>query len=268
MIIADFHVHTNFSGDSSTPMKDMIGTAIKMGLKHICVTDHMDYLYPEQYNMNFTFQVDKYFRELEEMTTQYQDQIKIYKGIELGLMPNLARDYKELVRSYPFDFVIGSSHLVNNLDPYYSEFWEGIDEEAGYRKYFQTILDNLDSFDDFDTYGHLDYIVRYGPNKNLNYTYEKYADILDKILLRLINNNKALEVNTSGFKYGLAQTHPHGDVIKRYKELGGDSITIGSDAHKSEHLAYDFQKAREILILLGFKYYTIFEKRNPEFLKL
>lgn len=268
MILADFHVHTNFSGDSDTTMKDMIENALQMGLTKICITDHMDYMYPEQYNIDFTFDVAKYFHELEEMTEYYQDRIKIYKGIEIGLVPNLAAWYKDLVGRYPFDFVIGSSHLVDNLDPYYKEYWEDKDEEEGYYRYFKTILDNMVAYNDFDTYGHIDYIVRYGPGKNLNYSYEKYADILDKILLTIISKGKALEINSSGYKYGLEQSHPHKDVIKRYKELGGEYITIGSDAHKPESLAYDFQKVREILIALGFEYYTIFEQRKPRLLKL
>lgn len=267
MICADFHVHTDFSGDSDTPMKDMIERAIDIGLTQICITDHMDHLYPEQYHMNFTFDVKEYFHQIEEMSEYYKDRIKIYKGIELGLVPKLAGWYRELVSKYSFDFVIGSSHIVDDLDPYYREYWEEKDEEEGYRRYFQSVLDNMDAYDDFDTYGHIDYIVRYGPCKNQNYSYEKYADILDKILLAIIHKKKALEVNTSGYKYGLEQSHPHRDIIKRYKELGGKYITIGSDAHKPEHLAYDFRKISDILVSLGFEYYTIFEHRNPKLIK-
>lgn len=267
MITGDFHVHTDFSGDSDTPMEDMVKRAIREGLTKICFTDHMDYNYPEQYSVNFMLDVKSYLDRIEEMTESYKDRIKIYKGIELGLVPENGAWYRELLGRYSFDFIIGSSHVVDNLDPYYPEYWEDKEEEKGYRRYFQTILDNMKAFNDFDSYGHIDYIVRYGPNKNRNYTYEKYADLIDEILITLINKEKALEINTSGYKYGLDQSHPHKDIIKRYRELGGEYITIGSDAHRPEHLAYDFKKMEEILKSLGFHYYTIFEQRNPRMVK-
>lgn len=268
MITGDFHVHTNFSGDSDTPMEEMIKRAIKIGLTKICFTDHMDYNYPKKYPMDFTLDVKGYLDTITDMAKQYKDHIKIYKGIELGLTPENGAWYRELLGRYSFDFIIGSSHVVDNLDPYYPEYWEDTEEEEGYRRYFQTILDNMKAFHDFDSYGHIDYIVRYGPNKNQNYTYEKYADLIDEILITLINKEKALEINTSGYKYGLAQSHPHKDIIKRYKELGGEYITIGSDAHRKEHLAYDFRKAEDMLISLGFEYYTIFDKRIPKLVKI
>ena len=47
---------------------------------------------------------------------------------------------------------------------------------------------------------------------------------------------KGIELNTGGFKYGLGHPNPCEDIIKRYKELGGEIITLGSDAHKCESL--------------------------------
>ena len=115
----------------------------------------------------------------------------------------------------------------------------------------------------YDTLGHLDYIVRYGPNKNQNYSYEAYASYIDPILQFLIEQHKCLEVNTAGLKYGLGHPNPEESVLKRYRELGGTLITIGSDAHRPEHIAYDFDKLESILKELGFRSYTIFRQREP-----
>ena len=95
-----------------------------------------------------------------------------------------------------------------------------------------------------------------------------YADIIDEILKLLIEKEKGLEVNSAGLKYGLPFAHPHPDVLKRYRELGGEIITIGADAHKPEHIAYDFAKAEEILKSCGFKYYTEFFEQKPVFKQL
>ena len=110
---------------------------------------------------------------------------------------------------HPFDFVIGSSHVVHGIDPYYPKYYEGRSEKTAYREYFESILENLNTYSDFDVYGHLDYVVRYGPDHNRFYTYEAYADIIDEILRKLISMGKGIEVNTAGFKYGLGHPNPY-----------------------------------------------------------
>ena len=111
----------------------------------------------------------------------------------------------------------------------------------------------------------MDYIVRYGTHGEASYSYAKYADYIDAILKYLIEHGKGLELNTGGWKYGLSFAHPHQDVLKRYKELGGEILTIGSDAHKPEHVAYDFDRVKAYLEACGFKYYTEFRNRIPKF---
>jgi histidinol-phosphatase (PHP family) len=268
MITADYHVHSHFSSDSQAAMEDMVEKAIELGLTKICFTDHMDYDFPEKYGLPFVFNPDDYFTELASIADRYKNKIKVLNGIELGLQPYLADRYKELTDKYDFDFLIGSSHLVNKADPYQAEYWEGLTEEDGILKYFQSIIDNVKAIDGFMVYGHLDYVVRYAPNKNANYSYQKYADIIDEMLKAILYAGKGIEINTAGYKYGLGYAHPQTDVIKRYKELGGELITIGSDAHKPEHLCYDFKQAEQMLLSLGFTYYTTFEKKKPFFEKL
>lgn len=268
MIKADVHMHTNFSSDSTADMEDMVKKGIELGLSILCFTDHMDYDFPTHYNIDFTFHVPDYWKKIEELREKYKNQIIINMGIELGLQPKLAGRYRQLIKKYPFDYIIGSTHLVDNLDPYCKEFWKVYSEEEGYQKYFQTILANMKSFDEFDSYGHIDYVVRYGPNQNKNYSYEKYSQILEQILKMLISKGKALEVNTGGYKYGLGQPHPQTDVLRRYKEMGGERITIGSDAHEPQYMAYDFKKTKELLLSLGFQYYTVYQNRIPQFISL
>ena len=184
------------------------------------------------------------------------------------MQPHLAAKHQKLISRYDFDFVIGSSHVIHGKDPYYSRFFEGKTEQQAYQEYFESILENLAVFDNFDVYGHIDYVVRYGPNRNLEYSYQKYADVIDAILEKLIDMGKGIEINTGGFKYGLGHPNPTEDIIKRYHELGGEIITIGADAHKPEHVAFDFAKVPDILKAAGFQYFTVFEKRKPAFLPL
>ncbi len=270
-ITADFHMHSSFSGDSDTPMEEMILKAIELGLTHMCFTEHNDFDFPvteETPEGMFDLNPDAYLFDLLKYRKKYEDHINVLFGMELGLQPHLLRQNSILAKSYDFDFIIGSSHICNKKDPYFPPFYEGRSEEEAYLEYFESILKNIKKFSNFDVYGHLDYVVRYGPNKDQNYTYEKYQDILDPILKLLIENGKGIELNTGGLKNGLKEFNPCSAILKRYRELGGEIITIGSDAHTPDNIAAHFEKATEVLLDCGFKYYTIFEKRIPEFKKL
>lgn len=263
----DYHMHSCFSSDSDTPTKAMIEAAIKQGLSSICFTEHNDPDFPMGY-ATFDLDTKKYFETLFDYREQYKTQIDICIGVELGLQPHLAAHLQDYVKTYPFDFIIGSSHVVDKADPYYPEFFQGRKEYTSYCAYFQTIIDNLNVFSDIDVYGHLDYIVRYGPNKNKYFTYEKYADYLDVILKLMIEKNVGLEINTSGFKCGLDNPNPMPAIIKKYISLGGECFTFGSDAHTPEYVAYKYPKAISILKACGGKYICSFKNRTATYHKL
>ena len=268
-ILWDCHMHSSFSADSDTPMEDMIQDAIRRNLSGICFTEHLDPDYPPTPdNETFELDLDAYKETLFSLQEKYRSKLNIHFGIELGLQPHLADSFKELLKTLPFDFVIGSSHVVHGYDPYYGKFFENREESACYREYFESILENLEAFSGMDVYGHIDYVVRYGPNQNREYSYERYRDILDEILRTVIDKNLGIELNTGGFHYGLREPNPCRAVIRRYRELGGEIITVGADAHAPAKIAYDFDKAAAILADCGFKYYTVFQNRKPEFVKL
>jgi histidinol-phosphatase (PHP family) len=245
----------------------MVQEAMKKGLDGLCFTDHYDYDYPDEPDL-FLLDFEAYREEIAALRAQFADTFPIHWGIELGLQPQVVEENRRVTSEYPFDFVIGSSHVVHGADPYYSRYYEGRNEEAAYREYFESILENLRTDADFDVYGHIDYVVRYGPNKNRFYSYAKYADVIDEILRTLIAGGKGIELNTAGFKYGLGHPNPTEAILARYHELGGEILTLGSDAHAPEHVAYDFAKVPEILHQAGFHYYTVFSSRKPEFKKI
>ena len=263
----DTHMHSHFSGDSDALPEEMAKAAIAAGLDGICFTDHLDYDYPEEPEL-FLLDLPAYEKKIWELQERYDSKLNILHGIELGLQPHLAGRHRQLLKDFSFDFVIGSSHVVHGMDPYYPAYYEGKTEDAAYLEYFESILDNIHSFQDFDVYGHLDYVVRYGPNKNAYYSYQKFQDILDEILKALISHGKGIEVNTAGLKYGLGHPNPCEEILARYRELGGEILTLGADAHKPEHVAFGFPLLPELLKNCGFSYYTVFHTRKPSFYPL
>lgn len=277
MIQADMHMHTWFSTDSEACPRDMADEAVRKGLKTICFTDHFD-KDDLEWGEEGIFDVDAYFVEMQKLQEEYAGKLNIRIGIELGFRTYLKDYYEELTKKYPFDFVIGSVHNVpykkdaeGNIlytDPAAEKLFTDRTDKEAYRLMMETTLENVRTSECFQTLGHLDYVVRYGKSREKEYSYTDYADIIDEILKLLIEKEKGLEVNSAGLKYGLPFAHPHPDVLKRYRELGGEIITIGADAHKPEHIAYDFAKAEEILKSCGFKYYTEFFEQKPVFKQL
>ncbi len=265
----DSHLHSDFSGDSDTPAAQMVVRAIVLGLDGLCFTEHEDPDVPLS-DCDFRVDFDRYFSEMTRLREQYRGRIRIGVGMEFGIQPQLPEAFARLSRQYPFDFVIASLHNLNGKDPYYPSYFEGRAERDCYEEFFRVQYETLKACDpaSFDTLGHMDYIVRYGPNRSKFYSYESYAEFIDPILRLLIENGKCLEVNTGGLKYGLGEPNPCAGVLRRYRELGGELVTVGSDAHEPEYLGYRFDDAAELLSGLGFRYYTVFEQRTGRQIKL
>ena len=269
MITSDIHMHSSFSTDSESPMENMIQGAIDKGLTTICFTEHLDYEYPSpDGTILFEVDMDAYEKKLYELKDKYKKNIEVLFGIEFGLLPHLAGRYEAVAKAHDFDFIIGSTHIVDFMDPYDAIYFETYPARLGLAHYFEDILKNISSFNHYCVYGHLDYAARYIKDPSFEFHYRDYSDLLDAILKMIIENGKGIEVNTAGLKYGMSDPNPHHEIIKRYMELGGEIITIGSDGHCPKHMAYDFYKLPDFLSNLGIRYYTVFRDKKPEFIKL
>ena len=203
MTLWDAHMHSSFSGDAHTPPEEMADTAMEKHLPGITFTDHLDWDYLETPGL-FDLNIEEYLQRIAQLQANFNTKdFHIHLGLELGLQPHLAGRHRKLLESCPFDFVIGSSHVVHGKDPYYPSYFEDRPCHEAYREYYESILENIEAFDGFDSYGHLDYVFRYGPSEdseNLEDTYRSYSDIVDAILRELIRRDKALEVNSSAYR--------------------------------------------------------------------
>lgn len=261
MILADYHSHTSFSTDSDTSAVLQAEAAVSLGLSHLCITDHYDAGYPRGI---FMLNPDIYYPAIRQLTASYQNRIHLHTGIELGLWDAYRTETEAIASRYPWEFIIGSTHVINGEDPYYPAYWENCDIKKSLLRYYEATLENVRTFDCFDVYGHIDYIIRYIPQSGRSaYNSSDYDEIIDEILRTLIQKGKGIECNTAGFKYGLEQPNPSEKILSRYFELGGQILTTGSDGHKPEHLAYDFHRLPALLRSCGARYYTIFEDRKP-----
>lgn len=274
MIFSDSHVHTNFSSDSETPIEQQIAGAISRGLKHLYITDHCDIDYPDKVTGTvgevFSLTPDTYYQTLLPFQKAFAGRLHIHIGVELGLRPepHIVEKNINFINSWPFDYCIGSVHVVDGYDPYYPEYWEAYGEENGIRRYYRSMLESLLQFDQFDSLGHLDYIIRYAPSQGSAFSEQFFLKEAEDIFAWLIKQEKSLELNTAGWKYGLPNPHPAPALLKRYRDMGGTRITIGSDAHKPGHLAWDFSKVPAYLKAVGFEHYIRYENHEEIVVKL
>ena len=255
-MISDYHVHSHFSFDSEEKPENIINRAVNLGMKQICFTDHQDFNWPVEGEIPL-LNIKNYISTLSTLREQYSNKIHVITGIELGLMNGNETLCQELISKYNFDYVIGSCHIVDGMDPYYSSFWKNKPDRDAFESYFKTLLNGLKNFHNIDTLGHLDYIVRYSPNKDTNYSPLDYQDIIDEILNFIINKGIKLEINTANLSKGFDFPNPHIDIIKRYKELSGQYVAVGSDAHMAENIGYNFDVAQKIIENTGLKIYSV-----------
>ena len=258
-MIGDTHTHTSFSADCGTKPEDLIKAALEAGLSSVTFTDHFDYDAPDA-GYVFDFDLDSYFETIGELRGKYGVRLNIFAGIEVGQQPfrNVAEASALKIKGRKFDHIIGSTHFIGRSDPYFGEFYKGKTKKEAYDMLLSEILDNFSYNYDFDTLGHFDYVTRYAPYEDKRMYYKDHSALFDEIFRYLIKEDKAREVNT---KSG-TRVPGDPDVLKRYKELGGFLITLGSDAHRPELVGLAFESFSGILKDLGFRYCFHYENRR------
>ena len=261
----DYHVHSNYSLDSKMSMSDACIKAMELGLKEIAFTDHVDIDWPDDSFPTFDIgSLGKYIDETEEIQEKFRAFLTVKKGVEIGLQPHTLEQCSKIVTSYPFDFVIASVHIVGRKDPSLPAYFENKNKEQSFIRYYDEILSLIEAFDEFSVLGHLDYVKRYSPCPYKDDDHTIGIDIIDEILKALIRKNKGIEVNTSGYRHISNSPMPHFDVIKRYRELGGEIITLGSDAHHTRYIGLNFQEALIGIKGAGFSHLTTFSNLKPQ----
>ncbi len=263
-MLYDYHTHSSFSDDSDTPLRDMLDQACRLGVSEIAVTDHFDPGYPDP-EFPFELDFDEYHRTLEECCSEYENRIRIVRGIEIGIMEDQLDRCQKAADSYNYDYIIGSFHCALEEPLYNGHFYDDKMPEQAFCDYFTYVYDNIRNFSDYSCLGHLNLVSRYADE---DADFGVYGDIVETIFKYIIPQGKGIELNTSSFKYGMRCTCPSEEILRMYRDMGGEIITIGSDAHTPDRICDHFSYASEYLKSLGFRYISTFRDRRPSFVKL
>lgn len=268
MYLADLHTHTLYSQDSEAPLSEMVRAAQAAGLQELCTTDHCDFL-QEDGTVLSDWDWAPVLKQYEDAKRSCSDpNFRLSLGIELGGAQTDPVRAQKLVSEAPLDFIIGSVHNLSpaagGRDFYFLEYKTEADCFAALDDYFTSLL-ILSTLPCYHALGHIMYPLRYmngraGHHINLY----RYQANLNQILRMVIQTGRAIEFNTHcGEEVALWRP-----ILATYKQLGGELITIGSDAHRPEDVAKGVAVAQELLIQTGFRYHTVYRQGVPEQIKL
>lgn len=265
----DTHNHCQFSFDGKrTTVEASAASALAKGLGGIAFTDHCDIFVScmpgtEDSAVPQDFDIPGQQAEIDRVQSMFGDSLKILKGIEFGININCRQELSDILKSHSFDQVIASVHYLDNSDPYYGGYFIGKDCKKAYGTYLETIYTEAVALKDFDIIGHYDYVARYAPYPQDGILYREFSDIFDTLFHYLIENGKGLEINTKSCTGGHGRkTFLDRDVLLRYRQMGGEIITLGSDSHDAANVAEDFEAHAALLRSLGFRWTSHYEKRQ------
>lgn len=264
MIIFDSHSHSTFSHDAKQTMEEQCETAYKNGFLGLAVTDHCE-LSNRYWNSFCKEHIPQSIEKAKALKEIYKDKLIIAVGVELGEALYNKEKAQKIIEENKLDFVLCSCHSKQEGKDYsdidFSDL--AIDYKPILSHYFE-MLEATSRECDYDSLAHITYPIRYIQGDfNIPVDLTPYNTIIEKILINIIKNDRAMEVNASGYRQPLGFPMPHGEIIQKYKDLGGKLITLGSDAHRTEHMGKDIDKAMMLIKSCGFDRYYYYINRKP-----
>lgn len=262
----DYHIHTNYSIDGKNSIFDVCESAIRKGLKEIAITDHFEPTIKDQRCEEY--RPNESWIEIIKANEMFKGKLKVKMGVELGQPHLFLNESKQLVNSVPYDYVIGSAHkLPTGMDVSQIDYSSSSLEDVC-QTYINQIKQLVEQAD-FDCVGHIDLIKRYCTNNyNTRVTLMTQYELLKEVFKILILKSKGIEINTSGLRQAPKEAMPGIDVLKLYRELGGEILTIGSDAHNAKDVAEGIEIGIESAKQAGFNHLTLFNNRIPKWINI
>ena len=281
MNLIDCHTHTQFSVDSEADIIGMIERARELGLAAYAITDHCEcnrWYSKEHYSntdiypyFDFGADFENSVSAVTELKEKYEGKLNLICGTELGQATQELEVAERVAGDKRLDFILGSVHQLPDMDDFCFLDYNSYTEEGIYdlcRRYFDEIY-KLCKWGKFDILSHLTYFLRYIKGGfGIDVDISRYDEIIAETFRLLILSGKGIEINTSGLRQNYGDTFPSMKYVKLYKELGGELLSIGSDAHTIEDLGKGIAEGAEMAKAAGFKSLCYFKKRKPYFIDI
>ncbi len=259
-LLVDSHVHSTFSADAVSTVDAMCEAAVSAELGGICFTDHVTFEPRDECFGRLDFR--QYRDAVQRASERWAGILDVGIGVEVDYDPRYREEIERFLLEHEVDFALGGVHWVDGLSAT-GEVFDRYGRDRSYRRYLQIVLDAVES-GLFDGIAHLDFLKRYAFERYGEFRFEAFLDEIGSIIRSMIDGGIALEINTSGLRRAVGETLPGLETVRLYRRLGGELVTLGSDAHRAEHLGFALSRALDLARTAGFAHTTVFRERRPE----
>lgn len=259
--LMDLHCHSDNSPDGEHSTILMCEYAQRAMIRALAFTDHCEV--DEYYDNNYDRRIKQSFFEANKARAVFTGKMIVSIGVELGQPCHDIETAEKILDEYDFDIVLGSVHKIRGGEDIYFVDFNDVNIKEFLEKYFVETYE-LVKWDGIDVLAHLTYPLRYiNGREKLDYDVAYHDDVIDEILRIIAQTGKALEINTGGLRAEIREPSPSLKYVKRFKELGGEYITVGDDSHKVSDLGSGLANGIDLASEAGFKYLTLYESRTP-----
>ncbi len=265
MIPQDYHMHSNFSADCQTPMAGMCRSAIRRGIPEIGFSEHYDLHADEPYRD--WFRPTDWWAELERCRSEFAGQLTIRAGIEVGEPHLFATEVQQLLSSLPFDYVLGSLHWVGRESVFHPSYFHARTIDQVYDHFFEELI-KMTAIGGFDILSHFDVPIRTAFAIHGPYDPRRHQEAIREVLRNCIGRGIALDLNTAALRRAANVLTPAPEILAWYVELGGERVTLGSDAHNPDDLGAHLPVALRLAQAAGLRYLTHFANRQATLLPI
>ncbi len=263
--ISDSHMHTDCSFDGKDPATMLCERAVRLGFYAITITDHCEC--NEYREQEFDEAVRQSWFESRKAAAVFRGRLHVLSGVELGQPLQSEESARDVLESLDFDFVLGSLHNIRGEQDFYFLDYQKINLMDYLRRYFDEILEMVE-WGKFDSLAHITYPLRYAVQAGIEVPADYVLERSEEVLKKLIDRGIGLELNTSKIKLIRDGKLPDVEILRRYYELGGRYVTIGSDAHRWADVGFGIEAGLEILHKIGYRHFTVFVKREPRMMPI
>lgn len=259
--LLDMHTHTDNSFDGNHSTMFLCEQAEARGLRAIAFTDHveMDRYYQDRFDRT----AKQSLFEIRKAASAFRGKLLVLAGIEIAQPAYEPALSNELLACMQYDIVVASVHNLRGMEDFWFLDYSQYDVHRLLDEYFEEMI-LMAQWGNFDTLAHLTYPLRYIMGEsNIPVELSRYQEQIDTILRTIAQKNIALEINTSGLRQKLGVTMPDEPIVRRFRELGGKYVTIGSDAHYAKDIAAGIPAGMDLALRCGFSSCTLYQKREP-----
>lgn len=258
--LIDMHTHSDHSFDGHHSCTLLCEHAVEKNIDGIAITDHCEI---DSKDFDFRAFCSNQIVDTRRAKKFFEGSLLVLQGIEIGQAIYNKELAETVLSKYHYDFVLGSIHNLRNMEDFYYLNFDNYDVYDLLDKYFDTVLE-LCNWNKFDSLAHLTYPLRYiTARTDVKVDLNKFSDKIEIILKTLVQNGKALEINTSGLFQEIHDFLPNKQIVKLFKDLGGEFITVGSDSHYCDKIGAGIENGFKLAKDCGFDNITIYQNRTP-----